>query len=137
MQGIAEQSEQEARRRLDKCLMWLRGRASHAATPPTENHSSKARPADRSGGRLFREEEAHRPWARFPCERNLTSHAGRTDLVIHIRQGKFLRALARLADQFLLLSADQRRLWRFKFTRHQERRSLRRDELLAERIWYN
>ena len=32
VQGIAEQVEQEARRRLDKCLMRLRGRASHAAT---------------------------------------------------------------------------------------------------------
>ena len=38
---------------------------------------------------MFREEEAHRPWARFPCERNLTSHAGRTDLVIHIAKVNF------------------------------------------------
>jgi len=35
VQGIAEQLEPEARRRLDKCLMRLRGRASNAATPPT------------------------------------------------------------------------------------------------------
>jgi hypothetical protein len=34
VQGIAEQLEQEDRRCLDKCLMWLRGRASHAATLP-------------------------------------------------------------------------------------------------------
>jgi len=33
VQGIAER--REARRRLDKCLMRLRGRASNAATPPT------------------------------------------------------------------------------------------------------
>ena len=38
---------------------------------------------------MFREEEAHRPWARFPCERNLTSHAERTDLVIHIAKVSF------------------------------------------------
>jgi hypothetical protein len=32
VQGIAEQLEQKARRRLDKCLMRLCGRASPAAT---------------------------------------------------------------------------------------------------------
>ena len=59
---------------------------------PPENHSPKARPADWSGGRLFTEEEAHRPWARFPSERNLTSHAERTDLVIHIAKVNFSAA---------------------------------------------
>ena len=90
VQGIAEQVEQEAAE-LGMVVKPDWKSVTRRDRPP-ENHSPKARPADWSGGRLFTEEEAHRPWARFPSERNLTSHAERTDLVIHIAKVNFSAA---------------------------------------------